>query len=26
MQSNGIISHDIRARAGNHFFRIGQKS
>jgi len=26
MHSNGIISHDIRAGVGNHFFWIGQKN
>ncbi|WPG20077.1 hypothetical protein [Kosakonia cowanii] len=25
MQSNGIISHDIRAGAGNHFFELDRK-
>ncbi|WP_312120986.1 hypothetical protein [Kosakonia cowanii] len=25
MQSNGIISHDIRARAGNDFFELDRK-
>ncbi|WP_454124816.1 hypothetical protein [Kosakonia sp. Marseille-Q7440] len=25
MQSNGIISHDIRAGVGNHFFELDRK-
>jgi hypothetical protein len=25
MRSNGIISHDIRAGAGNHFFALDRK-
>ncbi|MBK0080046.1 hypothetical protein IAE49_11835 [Kosakonia sp. S58] len=25
MHSNGIISHDIRAGAGNHFFELDRK-
>ncbi|WP_164483602.1 hypothetical protein [Kosakonia sp. CCTCC M2018092] len=25
MQSNGIISHDIRAGVGNHFFELHRK-